>query len=629
MADKEIQRVEVTKVSYFEQEKPDWRMSVPLWLAGGTAGGAALGRYILAPILSRVLGLDKDRSRSTLTALGALSGAVPGLLLGSARKGTYGKFFHPGGSPRDFDETMHFNKALLGPSRPSLDKSGSSDPGVYGPAFWQPTFPVAQNLDEIARNPNIPLSQKVQMRQLVAQAGQEQGVGHTGLASAGALAYALPQVVRDAVPTVGGAWAASKLLGAPKGLRRTAIGGALVYSALKSFMKGAEYKTQKYKTPRTTRYSIDYNGKSVGSSFATPGADGKILVHNVNVSKDHRGRGLAKRMLSLITGDHKGKILKLEVDAYNDKPLNNDQLKNLYTSCGFKPTGKGSEMEKAASQAILRGMEGLSHIPWRDIGKAVSTSMRSPLIQTAVGAVGGAGLSTAHLKALSNMSDNYQYSPETRLGVLGGGALAGAMAMNPRVRNSLLTKLVAKGPGVTETKARLLGYPALASLPFAPATIGSLSDKTKHIINQNINNDHVIDDAVNAIRTKIVDPTVKSVRTKALDAAKHDLLPPMTDAMKRGLLGIGTSAAVGVPAYWLSKFGLGKLLGADKSRPVDPNDPEALDNEYRRRRGRENVAKALAMLISTGAAIPASWWAQANYERLMNTGKRLWPHRAA
>ena len=75
---------------------------------------------------------------------------------------------------------------------------------------------------------------------LIAQAGQEQGVGLSGMASPASLFNALPKVVRRAIPTVGGAWAASKLLGAPRRLRRTALGGALIYSALKGFMDSRE-----------------------------------------------------------------------------------------------------------------------------------------------------------------------------------------------------------------------------------------------------------------------------------------------------------------------------------------------------------------------------------------------------
>ncbi len=98
-------------------------------------------------------------------------------------------------------------------------------------------------MDEITNNPTIPFAQKAKYRQLLAQAGQSQGVGLTGLASPGALMDALPRVVRHAIPTVGGAWAVAKLLGAPRRLKRTGIGAALIYSVLRGFTeKGASAK---------------------------------------------------------------------------------------------------------------------------------------------------------------------------------------------------------------------------------------------------------------------------------------------------------------------------------------------------------------------------------------------------
>lgn len=232
---------------------------VPALLAGGALAGGLAGRYLVEPILRRVLGLDPKRSRNTLTAIGALAGLVPGIELGAVRSRLRGGFFAPSVRDPETDAYYDFLWNTREPEggvrgrvpRPELDeyaiqpwspdttavKRSASDPYVYDRGLWDPSFPVMQNLEAIRSDPNIPLMQRVKMQQLVAEAGRQQGVGATGMASAGALISALPRVVLNAAPAVGGAWAASELLGAPPRLRNSAIGSALVYSALKSFME--------------------------------------------------------------------------------------------------------------------------------------------------------------------------------------------------------------------------------------------------------------------------------------------------------------------------------------------------------------------------------------------------------
>lgn len=258
--------IELKKSAQLQQ--PNYLNSAPVWLAAGGLGGAGLGRYFAAPVLARLLNLDPDKTRRMMTLLGMGAGMAPGLLTGLVRQKTRGSFFAPAGPPRNADEYMRHVSWALGKPKPSvggigeprkpfvtrtdaspfyttpptmqdfmsLNKQSADDPGVWSEELWNPTYPVATAMDDVTRNPFIPLTQKVKMRQLIAQAGNEQGVGMTGAASPGALMAALPKVVRYAVPTVGGAWLASKALGAPRRVKNTAMGAALVYSAMRGFM---------------------------------------------------------------------------------------------------------------------------------------------------------------------------------------------------------------------------------------------------------------------------------------------------------------------------------------------------------------------------------------------------------
>lgn len=244
--------------------------TAPAWMAIGGLGAAGLGRYLAAPLLSRLFRLDPKRARRIFTALGLGVGALPGAMLGAIRSKTHGSFFAPDAPPRDLpslarhlgwtmgsgsysprrgvearpetrvDASRFYDAAPTLQDYAELNKSSSDNPLTWSRTLWEPNFPVATAMDDVTRNPLIPVSQKSQMRQLIAQAGREQGVGDTGTASPGALIQALPKVVSNAVPTVGGAWLASKALGASPRVKNTAIGAAMVYSTLKGFMnKGA------------------------------------------------------------------------------------------------------------------------------------------------------------------------------------------------------------------------------------------------------------------------------------------------------------------------------------------------------------------------------------------------------
>jgi hypothetical protein len=223
-----------------------------LGIAGGLTG-AALGRYIVAPLM-RALGFDKGKSKRTLTILGALAGALPGAAVSLSMHRIGRGWTAPLNAPPKNDLTKMRDALLtLEQNRPYADqpemvqmpfymkaKSSSYNPlGVLRAQDqrWKPEFGVSSALNTISTNAIAPPRDKVRQMQLVSQAGKEQDGVPGGMASPAALMQALPRVASNAIPTVGGAWLASKLLGAPGWINKGAIGSALVYSALKSFMK--------------------------------------------------------------------------------------------------------------------------------------------------------------------------------------------------------------------------------------------------------------------------------------------------------------------------------------------------------------------------------------------------------
>jgi hypothetical protein len=216
---------------------PESLRTAPVILGSGTVGGALLGRYLAAPILKR-LGFESGKSKNALTVAGALVGALPGLLTALAMNKARGNWTSPIASNpvgaeqilRDASIRWHMAKnSSLGRVDP-MGAIQSED------QIWHPTFGISSALNTVASNALASPVEKLQQMQLVARAGHEQGGGLTGLASPAALMKALPQVVSNAIPTVGGAMLLANVLGAPSWARKGGIGGALAYSAFKSFM---------------------------------------------------------------------------------------------------------------------------------------------------------------------------------------------------------------------------------------------------------------------------------------------------------------------------------------------------------------------------------------------------------
>ena len=203
------------------------------WMIAGPLIGAGLGRYVAAPLAEEFLGADRKKARKSLTLMGAGVGMLPGLAYGATQSKIRGNFFAPGGPAHTPEEAEGFKEWY--DRTPQAEFDASRKQADFGNTLWQPSFPVMKAMDDITNNDMMSTTQKAMSRMLIAQAGREQGVGRTGLASAGSLISALPSILVDAAPSVIGAWGLSKVLGLPSSVKNTAIGASLVYSALKNF----------------------------------------------------------------------------------------------------------------------------------------------------------------------------------------------------------------------------------------------------------------------------------------------------------------------------------------------------------------------------------------------------------
>lgn len=333
--------------------------TVPLVL--GTAAGGLLGRYLVSPLLSGLLGLDSNRSKNLFTLLGALAGSVPGIEMALLNKKLRGGYFTP------YPNLFLTDQWTLQPSHKYY--GGTTGPGALEKqssafddrAFWRPTFPVSIALDEVSRNPNPGLIERVKLKQLIIQAGKEQGVGLSGLASPGALFSAATKFTKNTLPPVGAAYLAAGILGAPKKVRRTAVGGALLYGALKTLTKeNSEYKLERDKSKKgVCHYRTIHKGTPVGFLTSIQQPDNRVMIIGLYVAPKHRRKGLAKSLLATVAKDNKGKVLMLKAKEFSDKPLKGEKLIRFYESAGFNRIGKTNNLYKLA-----RRMEDIEiHLP--------------------------------------------------------------------------------------------------------------------------------------------------------------------------------------------------------------------------------------------------------------------------
>ncbi len=96
------------------------------------------------------------------------------------------------------------------------------------------------------------------------------------------------------------------------------------------------------------RYDVHLNGKNVAYASLKPksGEGDGPWISGLFVSADHRGKGLARKLLAAIEEDYVGQTLRLRAKPYKDKAKSKEALIRLYTSLGFAPYDDEGRMFK-------------------------------------------------------------------------------------------------------------------------------------------------------------------------------------------------------------------------------------------------------------------------------------------
>lgn len=204
-----------------DNQLPSWATNSTLQALVGGLGGAALGRFILAPVVNKIVGGDIKKQKNRFTVLGGLTGVAPAIMTAIIN------------SKMQANPYPHLNKPDI---KPTAFAKISTDSMTYDPAMWRPTFGVARAMDDISNNPYPNIMERVKMRQLIAESGKQEGVGLTGLASPASLWSAASNMAGTVLPAAGAAWVAAKALAAPDWLKNTGIGAAVIYSSLNSLL---------------------------------------------------------------------------------------------------------------------------------------------------------------------------------------------------------------------------------------------------------------------------------------------------------------------------------------------------------------------------------------------------------
>jgi ribosomal protein S18 acetylase RimI-like enzyme len=77
-----------------------------------------------------------------------------------------------------------------------------------------------------------------------------------------------------------------------------------------------------------------------------------LFLYGLLVLKDYRQHGIGRNLMARLIEDFGHKDIYLKPDAYNDKPMTDDQLKRFYTSFGFEVFSGNSQymIRKATKQ---------------------------------------------------------------------------------------------------------------------------------------------------------------------------------------------------------------------------------------------------------------------------------------
>jgi 8-oxo-dGTP pyrophosphatase MutT (NUDIX family)/GNAT superfamily N-acetyltransferase len=128
-------------------------------------------------------------------------------------------------------------------------------------------------------------------------------------------------------------------------------------------------------------YAHDSAGKYVGHVTAGDKGD-HVLIEQVNVQPEYRGKGIASRLLDNAINHFSGRELRLKPDPYgfpHPTSLNKDQLRSFYRSHGFEPAEDAGPGYMRRTAAVSTPCQTPDAIYDADIGdRHVSMTVKTP-----------------------------------------------------------------------------------------------------------------------------------------------------------------------------------------------------------------------------------------------------------
>lgn len=105
-------------------------------------------------------------------------------------------------------------------------------------------------------------------------------------------------------------------------------------------------KKEKNKIP-FDKFLITSNGEEVGSVLVKQKEFG-LTVLSLKVSREHRGKGLAKLLLQTVCEYFNNNDLYIRANPFGDAPISREKLYVLYEKYGFKEFGEEKRMVRKA-----------------------------------------------------------------------------------------------------------------------------------------------------------------------------------------------------------------------------------------------------------------------------------------
>lgn len=112
-----------------------------------------------------------------------------------------------------------------------------------------------------------------------------------------------------------------------------------------------------------TRHSIMVGDKPVASVVThktVRNPDDNVMIARLFVEPEHRGKGLAKRLLNVVSDASIGKRVYTRAHAYGDKPKSDEELNKMYEHLGFAPAVGGKKGLLELKKEARRGMGSMS-----------------------------------------------------------------------------------------------------------------------------------------------------------------------------------------------------------------------------------------------------------------------------